>query len=180
MLWYSEDYDDKVIVIPQYVESEPTTLQPDDLLKLTYYAEQGRILGLSSAGTWDKISRDMFSIGHLEFKIVNHLNQEIGLEKLLVNECSYPVSFGVSFGCYRVVESGNYTFTMFNKGGFDLEIPSMQFGIFDGERITEIDYSYDDGDFLPLVGYEVLVIASAILIMSGFALRYYNNRNLSK
>ena len=97
LLWTSGDYEGKIIFIPQHVESKPTILQPKDSIQLTYYVDAGKPLGLSSTGILDRISGDMLAIGKLDIKITNQNGQEMGLEKIMVNECNYPVSAGYFF-----------------------------------------------------------------------------------
>ncbi len=173
LLWTSGDYEGKVIVIPQHVESDPTILLPGKSIQLTYYANTDKPMGLSLNGTLDRISGTMLAVGKLDIKITNQAGQENGLEKIMVNQCNYPVTFGTSLGCYRVLESSNYTVSILNKGDFDLDLPAIQFGIFDDELVTEMDDTMDDGDILPLFGYQIIIIISVMMIISGFVVKAY-------
>ena len=173
LLWTSGDYEGKIIFIPQHVESEPTVLQPKDSIQLTYYVDAGKPLGLSATGTLDRISGDMLAAGKLDIKITNQNGQETGLEKMMVNKCNYPTTLGTSLGCFKVLESSNYTVSILNKAGFDLNITAMQFGLFDDELVTEMDDTMDEGDILPIFGYQIVVIISVIMIISGFVVKSY-------
>jgi hypothetical protein len=63
--------------------------------------------------------------------------------------------------------------SILNKAGFDLNIPAMQFGLFDDELVTEMDDTMDEGDILPIFGYQIVVIISVIMIISGFVVKSY-------
>ncbi|KAF6247194.1 hypothetical protein C6990_05845 [Nitrosopumilus sp. b3] len=172
-LWTSGDYEGKIIQIPQHVESQPVTLAPKDSIELVYYLDSGQILGFGFIGTADRVTQQMFAAGRVDLQITNHNGLDNGLEKIMPTECEYPTTIGTGLGCFRTTVPSNYTFTLTNNSPFDLTIPAVQFGKLDGVLVTEFDDTMDDGDILPMFAYEILVIVSAVLIVTGFLLRYY-------
>lgn len=172
-MWTSGDYEGKVNYIPQHIESGPMTLVSKDSIELTYYFDSGEILGVGFIGTADRITQQTFAAEMIDLQITNQYGNEEGFEKIIFTECSFPTMFGTALGCFKTFENSEYTFTLTNNSPFDLEIPGIQFGILDGELVTEFDPTMDEGDLLPIFAYQIMIIASSIMIISGFVLRFY-------